>query len=145
MPPLGFIFVPRANGAFFWSPAGTLEVFIDGQKVLTRDDRQAVAANQSAQRLEAVPRRSPRSGQISEWHRAFSPCDHGSHRRIAASSEHSEFHASDSEYASAALHYREGDFAAGQLKLRSSRRIAAGLVTPSRHPAPLHFFGKALA
>ena len=94
-PPRRCIFIPQATGAFSWSLRGTLAVFIDGQKVLTRDDRQCCPTDKSAKRHDAVARRSPRSGQISQWCRAFSPGDHGSHRRTAASSEHSEFHASD--------------------------------------------------
>ncbi len=74
----------------FLESGGTLAVFIDGEKVLTRDDRHASQPTSLRSDLITVARRSPRSGQISQWRRAFSPGDHGSHRRTAASSEHSE-------------------------------------------------------
>ena len=48
------------------------------------------AAHDSAQRLDALQRRSPRDGETAGRHRAFSPRDHGSRRRTAASSEHPE-------------------------------------------------------
>ncbi len=96
----------------FLESAGTLAVFIDGEKVLTRDDRHALPSTSLRSDL-TLARGKHRvlvkflNGAVPFRLAIMAPTGGlRPHPNIPS------VHASDSGYASAALHYGEGDFAA---------------------------------
>ena len=96
----------------FLESGGTIEVFIDGDKVLTRDDRNALQPTNLRSNL-ILSRGDHRI--LVKFLNGAAPFRLAIMAPTGGLRPHPNipnFHASDSGYASAALHYWEGDFAA---------------------------------
>ena len=128
----------------FLESGGTLAVFIDGEKVLTRDDRHALQPTNLRNNL-TLSRGDHRilvkflNGAAPFRLAIMAPTGGSGLTRTFRMSTHRT-------QATPPPRCTTGKaISQPSCRLRSSRRIAARLVTPSCHPAPLHFFGKAFA